>query len=157
MKKIISIFFVSASLIGCASIESTVAKAYVPSNESQLSLSVKKDSGVSIPSEQGQLLENQIREGLSKNGLTVSNEINSQHSVIVIIHTFKMRADGARLFVGILAGCDDINSTVIVTDKLSGKEIGNAKISINECAAWGVASQVITKFTDGVVAYLTNK
>lgn len=157
MKKIISIFFVAVLSFGCASIDSTVSKAYVPGNRSQLALSIKQESGVSIPSEQKQLLEKQIREGLSQKGLLASDENNSQHSVIVNIHTFRMRDDAARLTVGIMAGCDNISSTVVVTDKITGKEIGNARISIKECAAWGVASQVITKYTDGVVAYLTNK
>lgn len=157
MRKIIAIFLVSVSSFGCASIDSKVSKAYVQGNSSPLSISFKQDARVSIPSEQKQLLENQIREGLSQNGLLASDENDSRHSVIVNIHTFRMRDDAARLAVGIMAGCDNIGSTVIVTDKITGKEIGNAKISIKECAAWGIASQVITKYTDGVVAYLTNK
>lgn len=166
MRKIIAIFLLSVSSFGCASIDSRVSKAYVQGNGSLLSISFMQDAGVSIPSEQKQLLVNQIREGLSQNGLLATEATeateatdgnNSQHSVIVNIHTFRMRGDAARLTVGIMAGCDNISSTVIVTDKITGKEIGNAKVSIKECAAWGVASQVITKYTDGVVAYLTNK
>jgi uncharacterized protein YceK len=157
MRKIIAIFLLSVSSFGCASIDSRVSKTYVQGNGSQLSISFMEDAGVSVPSEQKQLLVNQIREGLSQNGLLATDENNSQHSVIVNIHTFRMRDDAARLAVGIMAGCDNIRSTVIVTDKITGKEIGNAKVSIKECAAWGVASQVITKYTDGVVAYLTNK
>lgn len=157
MRKIIAIFLLSVSSFGCASIDSRVSKAYVQGNGSQLSISFMQDAGASIPSEQKQLLVNQIREGLSQKGLLATDENNSQHSVIVNIHTFRMRNDAARLAVGIMAGCDYIRSTVIVTDKITGKEVGNAKVSIKECAAWGVASQVIKKYTDGVVAYLTNK
>lgn len=68
-----------------------------------------------------------------------------------------MRDDAARLLVGIMAGCDNIASTVIVTDKVTHEELGRSQISIKECGAWGVASQVIKKYTDGVVAYLSNK
>ena len=157
MRKIIAIFLLSVSSFGCASIDSIVSKAYVQGNGSQLSISFIQDAGVSIPSEQKQLLVNQIREGLSQKGLLATDENNSQHSVSVNIHTFRMRDDAARLAVGIMAGCDNIGSTIIVTDKITGKEIGNAKVSIKECAAWGVASQVIKKYTDGVVVYLTNK
>lgn len=157
MKKIITTFLITASLFGCASVNTNVSKTYVSDNGSKASLSIKKDSGVTIPADQEQLLEKQIREGLIQKGILAADDKSSQHSVIVNIHAFKMRNDASRLFAGALAGCDDINSTITVTDKISGKEIGNSQISINECAAWGVASQVIKKYTDGVVAYLTNK
>jgi len=156
MKKIIAIF-VAVSLYGCASVDSQVSKSFVPRNGNKLSLTIKNDSGVSIPVDQYQLLETQIREGLSQNGLLAAHEKNSQYAVIVNLHTFKLRSDASRLTVGILAGCDNINSTVIVNDKITNEEIGNSQISIKECGAWGVASQVIKKYTDGVVTYLSNK
>ena len=157
MKNILSIIAIAGLVVGCASTKSTVSKAYTSSKESQLSISVQKSSDVSIPDEQYQLLESQIKNGLAANGLLASGEQNSQHSVTVEIHSFRMRDDAARLTVGIMAGCDNIVSTVVVTDKVTREELGRSQVSIKECAAWGVASQVIKKYTDGVVAYLSKK
>lgn len=157
MKKVFAILVISAFLHGCASTKSTVTKAYTPAKDDQLSIHIEKPSNVSIPLDQSQLLESQIRNGLAGKGLLASSPDDSQHSVTVKIHSFRMRDDAARLTVGIMAGCDNIASTVTVTDKVTKEELGSSQISIKECAAWGVASQVITKYTDGVVAYLSNK
>lgn len=156
MKKLFVMLMLSTFLIGCASTKSTVSKDYQPSKSSPLSLTIKKNPNVNIPSVQYDLLESQIRDGLTSNGLLASKEDDSSHSVEIYIHNFKMRDDVDRLVVGIIAGCDNISSTVIVTDKHTKKEIGNSSISIEECAAWGVASQVIKKYTNGVIAFLSD-
>jgi type IV pilus biogenesis protein CpaD/CtpE len=157
MKKVIIISVLAAILIGCANTKSTVSKAYMSDSKSKISLTINKEAGVSIPEGQYQLLESQIKEGLMTNGILASGKESAQHSVVVNLHAFRMRSDAARLTVGIFSGCDNVNSTVVVTDKSTGEKIGDSKISIKECAAWGVASQVIKKYTDGVVAYLINK
>jgi len=145
------------TLFGCASTKSTISKSYVTNHEAKVSLTIDKNSGVSIPAGQYHLLESQIRSGLAERGVLASNGELAQHSAVVNLHSFRMRDDAARLTVGILAGCDSITSTVVVIDKSTFDEVGNSKISIKECAAWGVADQVIKKYTDGVVAFLSGK
>ena len=157
MNKIIAVSILSIFLLGCASTKSTVVKRYISSDESKISITIIKDVSVSVPDNQYQLIEDNITDGLKKNGLLASNQETSKHSAVVTLHSFRIRDDAARLAVGILAGCDNIISTVTVMDKLTNDEIGKSKISINECAAWGVSDQVITKYTNGVVEYLSNK
>jgi len=157
MKKAFAILAFSTALIGCASTKSIVAIEYKPETKQKLALAIQKSAAVTIPEEQYSLLETQIKSGLSQENLLVPDGDISRHTVTVQIHSFYLREDAARLTVGILAGCDNINSTVTVTDKLTNEKIGSSNISIEECAAWGVASQVITKYTDGVIAYLTDQ
>ena len=157
MKKIFLVVIFSIFIYGCASTKSKITKAYIPTEDGQLAIHIEKSLSVFIPPYQYQLLESQIRNGLAHNGLLALNEDKSQHSVTIKIDSFRMRDDSARLTVGIMAGCDNIKSTVVVMDKVTNEELGKSQISIKECAAWGVASQVITKYTDGVIAYLSNK
>ena len=35
--------------------------------------------------------------------------------------------------------------------------MGSANVAIKECAAWGVANQVIKKYADGVVSFIVGK
>jgi hypothetical protein len=65
-----------------------------------------------------------------------------------------MRPDAARLTVGIMAGCDNIKSKVSIIDPANNQKIGESEITIEECAAWGTSSQVIKKYSEGVVKYL---
>lgn len=156
MKQLMTIFILVSILFGCASTKSNVSKSYTASDESKLTLVLKKNEEVSIPQEQYQLIENQIKGGLSDKGLLAADELDSQHVVTVNLHSFRMREDAARLAAGIMAGCDNINSTVAITEKLTGNLMGSSTISIKECAAWGVAKQVITKYTNGVIEFLSN-
>ncbi|MEZ4527357.1 MAG: hypothetical protein R2941_15670 [Desulfobacterales bacterium] len=59
--------------------------------------------------------------------------------------------------VGIMAGCDNIKSNVTISDSAEKQKIGESEVSIDECDAWGVSSQVIKKFSEGVVKYLAGE
>ena len=157
MKKALVTLAIAISLVGCASTKSTVAIEYEPTTKQKLALSIEKGTAVAIPEDQYALLESQIKSGLTHQNLLSPDGEISRHSATVKIHSFYLRDDLARVAVGIMAGCDNIVSTVTVTDKLTNKTIGSSHISIEECAAWGVASQVITKYTEGVVAFLADK
>ncbi len=142
---------------GCASTKTIVLKSYTPKNESKISFSVNHNPGMSIPANQYQLIKSQIRENLDKSGVLASNTDTAQYSAVVNLNTFRIRHNATRLTAGVFAGCDNINSIVVVTDNSTHKKVGSSQISIKECAAWGVASQVIKKYTDGVVAYLSKR
>ncbi len=157
MKKYLGLALLSTMLFGCASANLNVSKPYITNKNAKLSLSISKDPGVLIPPKQFELIENQISEGLTQSGLLSSSEVRSEHTVTIDMRSFRMRDDAARLTVGILAGCDNINSLVTVTDTSTNEVVGKSEISIKECAAWGVAEQVIKKYTEGVVNYLSNK
>jgi len=61
---------------------------------------------------------------------------------------------------GILDFCnveDNIKSNVVVIDSATKQKIGESEIMIKECAAWGVSSQVIKAYSEGVVKYLAGE
>ena len=96
-------------------------------------------------------------DGSIQNDMLASSSDSAQYSAIVDIHAFRMRNDAARLTVGIMAGCDNISSTVSIKDNSSGARVGSANVAIKECAAWGVADQVMKKYADGVVSFIAGK
>ena len=157
MKKYLGLVLLLTMLFGCASANLNVSKPYISDKATKLSLSISKDPGVLIPEEQYQQIENEISQGLTQRGLLSPSGYEPKHCVTIDVHSFRMRSDGARLSVGILAGCDNINSLVTVTDTSTNEVVGKSEISIKECAAWGVAEQVIKKYTEGVINYLSNK
>jgi len=121
----------------------------------KLLVSIDKNPGLDIPEEQFNQIKAQIEQRLTQGGRLARKGDENYHSATVTITSFRMRPDAARLLVGAMAGCDNIKSNVSVVERDSGKELGSAEISIEECAAWGVADQVIGKYSDGVADYLT--
>lgn len=157
MIKGIAIAVLATTLIGCASTKSTVSRNHNLSPGNKVSLTIKEPSGNQIPAEQQAFLVNQIMDGLIQNDMLAPSPDSAQYSAIVDIHAFRMRSDAARLTVGMMAGCDNINSTVSIKDNSSGARVGSANVAIKECAAWGVANQVIKKYADGVVSFIAGK
>lgn len=157
MKKAFLIVLVAACLAGCATTKSNVSMEYASDEGRLLSVSIEKGEDIVIADDQYAYLESSIKNSLSKKNLLAYEGYKPEHIVTVKIHSYRMRDDAARLAVGIMAGCDNIKSTVVVTDAFSKEKLGSSEISISECAAWGVANQVIEKYAQGVVAYLAGK
>lgn len=155
MKKL-SILFISLALLGCATAKSTSSLDYAASSENKLSFTLNKTPGAIVPAEDFQLIKTQIETGLRDSNLLATNQEKSSHSAIVTIQSYRMRDDAARLTVGILAGCDSIRSDVVVIENSLNTELGRSHVSMKECAAWGVANQVIEEYTEGVIDFLTN-
>ena len=154
MKKIPVLVLLSVILSACANAKLSVIEPYTSSKDRKLSFVIEKNSNINIPNEQFSLMESVIKQGLEKNSL-LSVEGNSNHSVKIDITEYRMRKDAARLIVGIAAGCDKVNSVVTVVDNETGEEIGKSNVRINECASWGVAAQVVTKYANAVVKFLS--
>lgn len=154
MKTIFFIVLGISILGGCATAKSNIVKPYAANNNAKLSILIEKNSRIAIPIDQYNLLESAIKEGLQQKQLLTSID-DSNHSVNVNITAYRMRDNAARLTAGAMAGCDTINSVVTVVDNASGEVIGESNIRISECAAWGVAAQVIKKYAKGVVSFLS--
>ncbi len=154
MKKISTLVLTMAVLSGCATTKLSVIELYKPNKDEKLTFTIEKGTNVNIPSVQLSLMESVIKRGLQDNSLLAA-EGNSNHSAKINITEYRMRDDAARLIVGILAGCDKVNSVVTVVNNETGEELGKSNIRINECAAWGVAEQVVTKYANGVVKFLS--
>lgn len=157
MKKLIACLLFALALYGCASVKSNSLIPYEANNEAKLSIVINKKDGVDIPDSELEQIKYRIQEGLSQRGLLASRDEESHRTAEIIITSFRMRADSARLVVGMFAGCDNIKSNVTVLDNTRHQELGKAEIKIEECAAWGISDQVIGKYSKGVVAYLAGE
>ncbi|MDQ7062553.1 MAG: hypothetical protein Q9M43_16125 [Sulfurimonas sp.] len=138
-------------LSGCAT--NTVVVPYKNDIKKSLKISLLKDSNVTISKQVLTSINEQVKNGLIKRNLLYSNETDF-NNVEIRLTSYRMRPDAARLTVGILAGCDNIKSDIIIKNN-ENIIIGQSKIEFKECAAWGVSSQVITAYSKEVIKYLT--
>ena len=143
-------------LSGCGA-KSNVITPYQFDSDITLEFSLSKKDGIEIPDDVFETIQKQIHEGLLAQNLLANNGNNNSHKAEILITSYRMRPDAARLLVGIMAGCDNIKSNVVVTDVKTKEKIGESEIMIEECAAWGVQSQVIAAYSEGVVNYLAGK
>jgi hypothetical protein len=143
-------------LNGCGA-KSNVIKPYQFDSNLKLDFSLSHEEQIEIPDEVIETIQKQIQEGLSQQNLLAAKTGENFREAEIHITSYRMRPDAARLLVGIMAGCDNIKSNVVVKDSGSKEKIGESEIMIEECAAWGVQSQVIAAYSEGVVNYLAGK
>ena len=155
MKKWLAVISVGVLLVGCGT-KTHIVEPYVFDKNLKLDLELKKEDGVNIPDEILATMKQQIRDGLAKNNLLASSTTNANHAEVTIF-AYRMRPNAARLLAGAMAGCDNINSQVVVKDTSNQKIIGHSTVQMRVCNAWGVSSQVISSFSEGVVNYLSGK
>ncbi len=154
--KLIAIGAIAVVMTGCGS-STKVIKPYQANSKDKLYVSVTKTNTATVPNDVLRTIEKQVKVDLAEKNLLAANINQSSQKVKIVISSYRMRPDAARLTVGIMAGCDNINSTVIVTNRKTNKIVGESKVDIKECAAWGVSSQVIASYSKGVSKYLLEK
>ena len=154
--KLIYITFFALLLSGCGATSNVLLK-YQPDPNYKLNYSLLSSPQVEVPDEVLNTMRSQIQKGLSEQNLLASKEDNKFHIADILITHYRMRPDWARLIVGGMAGCDKINSKVTIVDSNTKKTVGEAEFESNECAGWGVSSQVIEAHTKKIVDYLSGK
>lgn len=141
---------------GCGATSNVIQK-YQPDKTYKLNYYLSAAPQVEVPDEVLKTMQNQIQKNLSEQNLLTSEVDNKFHKADILITHYRMRHDAARLLVGIMAGCDKINSKVTILDSDTKKIVGEAEFESNECAAWGIASQVVKAHVDKIANYLSGK
>ena len=157
IKKRIGLAFLCLFVCGCGAAISKSITPYQFDAGTKLNLALSKGAEVKIPEETFETIKSQIAQGLSERHLLAATTNDNSRKAEINITSYQMRSDAARLTVGIVAGCDNIKSNVTVFDTAANQKIGESEITIEECAAWGVSSQVIKKYCDGVVKFLAGE
>ena len=121
----------------------------------KLKFSLSKEASVDIPEEILDTIKSQIQEGLSGCNILAATTDNNSRKAEIIITYYRMRPIAARLMVGIMAGCDNIKSNVVIIDPANKQKIGESEITIEECDSWGISSWIIKKYSEVVVKYLS--
>jgi hypothetical protein len=104
---------------------------------------------------------------VSEKGMSIfKNRIESQlkqkrlykeNSNIVIEITFDnyyMRPGAARALIGVMAGVDNITTTVVIKD--NNKIVGEFRVISKNATAWGSANSLIEQHADKIIAYLVS-
>jgi len=149
---VLIVFFLS----GCGA-TSTIIQKYQPDRTDKLNYSVSVAPQVEVPDEVLKSMQSQLQKSLSEQNLLAAAVDDKFHKADILITHYRMRPDAARLLVGMMAGCDKITSKVTIVDSNTKKTIGEAEFESNECAAWGVASQVIRAHMEKISNYLSGK
>lgn len=157
IKKWLALALFCLFLCGCGAAKSKLITPYQFNSSFKLNFSLSKKETVEIPEEILETIKKQIQEGLSERNLLATTTDDNFRKAEIVITSYRMRPDAARLTVGIMAGCDNIKSNVAVIDSATKQKIGESEIIIKECAAWGVSSQVIKTYSEGVVKYLAGE
>ena len=157
IKKLLCLTLVSLFFCGCGAAKFKSITPYQFDRGFKLNVSLSKEATIDIPEEVLDTIKNQVQEGLSERNLLATTTDDKSRKAEIHITSYRMRPDAARLIVGIMAGCDNIESNVAIIDSSNEQKIGESEIKIEECAAWGVSSQVIKKYSEGVVKYLSGK
>lgn len=154
MKNALAIFLVaSAALLGgCAGTSATIQSEYrvAPGEKLKLQLNTPptaSEEGVGI-------LRERLNSQLDANGLLAASGAGTNRAIEVNVTNYYMRHGAARALVGIMAGSDNIQSTVKIKDLASGKVLSEFKVESKNPSAWGSSKGLIQNHADKIVATL---
>jgi len=140
-------------LVGCAGTSATVKSEYrlVQGEKVKLQLSTP-----STASEEGvSIFRDRLTSQLSSRGLLAGASDGSNRTLEVTVNNYYMRHGAARAMVGIMAGTDNIQSTIKVKDQATGKALSEFTVESKNPTAWGTARGLIEEHADEIVATLT--
>jgi uncharacterized protein YcfL len=139
-------------LSGCST-TMQITKPYTPRQDSLLEYKIYLNATIS---QDGlEILRSRIEQQLRAKGRLANKPADAQEKVEINITNYKMRGDTARVMLGIFAGTDNMQSTIIVKDKKLNKIISEFKIESGNSTAWGTSRGMIEDHADKIVNYLT--
>ena len=79
---------------------------------------------------------------------------NSNKVIEITFNNYYVRHGATRAMVGVMAGVDNITSTVVIKDKDNNKILGEFRVISKNATAWGSANSLIELHADKIIAYL---
>ena len=135
-----------------------ITKPYTPRQDSLLEYKIYQSATIdesSLISQDGlEILRSRIEQQLRAKGRLANKPADAQEKVEINITRYKMRSDTERILLGILAGTDNMRSTIIIKDKKLNKIISEFKIKSSNSSAWGTSRGMIEDHADKIVNYL---
>lgn len=154
MQKFVASILIAASslLAGCAGTAAIVQSEYRLAQGEKLKLQL---TAPPTASEEGvTILRERLTSQLSSNGLLATASDASARTIEVTVTNYRMRHGATRAMVGIMAGADNIQSTVKVKDQASDKVLSEFTVESKNPSAWGTSRGLIEEHADKVVATL---
>jgi len=153
MRKLIISFLITSALFitGC----STTARVQ---SDYKLVAGEKLDLKVSAPpsatQEALQIFNARLTSQLSNSGLLAGPSDSSVLVLDVEVTNYSMRHGAARAMLGILAGSDNIQSTVRIKDRSNGAVLSQFTVESSNSTAWGTSRGTIEDHADKIVETL---
>ncbi len=141
----------AAVLTGCAGTSALVKTPYKMVQGEQFNLQLNKTDNISA--EGLSILQNRLNDQLTANSLLAGNN-TAKRTVEVTITNYYMRHGAARALAGIMAGVDNIKSTVKVKDAATGQVLSEFNVESKNPTAWGTSKGLIEQHADKIVAIL---
>jgi hypothetical protein len=153
MKKLILQGLLVASLLltGCAGTKMSVQAPYQPTQGAALAYVVNPK--VEVSDEALGILRQRLDSQLRASGLLASSAGASKQVEISIVNYY-MRHGATRALVGVMAGADNMQSSVIVKDSTTQAVLGEFKVESSNPTAMGTSRGMIEDHADKIVAYL---
>jgi hypothetical protein len=156
MKRLILQSFLLASLLlsGCAGTAMRVQTAYQPASGDKLTYVVVPK--VEVSDEALSILRQQLDSKLQGSGLLAASPAEARKSVEISITNYYMRHGATRALVGVMAGADNMQSSVQVKDRKTQAVVGEFAVESKNPTAMGTSRGMIIEHADKIVEYLTS-
>ena len=154
MKSLVSVLLLAvASLVaGCAGTAASVKTEYRLAQGERLSLQVTAPP--TITDEGLQILKAKLTAQLTEASLLADASATSGRILDVTVTNYTMRHGAARALLGIMAGSDNIQSTVKVKDRVTGAVLSEFSVESKNPTAMGTSRGMIETHADTIVETL---
>ena len=139
-------------LVACAGASLRVDRPYQPSPGQKFTYEIVNKA--QVPAEGLGILEARLATQLTGSGLLTSRTDKSARTVEIVIENYYMRHGATRAMVGVMAGADNILSTVIVKEAGSGEVLARFQVQSSNPTALGTSRGLIEEHADKIVNYL---
>jgi len=154
MKRLLVQGVVVASLLlgGCAGTALRVQTAYQPTPGDKVTYAVVPK--VQVSEEALSILRQELESQLQGSGLLAANSGEARKNVEISITNYYMRHGATRALVGVMAGADNMQSSVQVRDKKSQAVVGEFFVESKNPTAMGTSRGMIVEHANKIVQYL---
>lgn len=147
MKRIL-VTIILMLLAGCAT-TAQIQSEYRLAQGEKLKLQVTAPP--SATEEALQIFNERLATQLSSNGLLAGPSDASARNLEVSVTNYTMRHGAARAMLGIMAGSDNMQSTVKIKDQATGSVLSEFTVESTNSTAWGTSKGMIEDHADKIV------
>lgn len=154
MQKLLLTLFIAPYMLlaGCAGTAARVQTEYRLAQGEKLKLEL---TAPPTATEEGlQILRERLTMQLSNSGLLAPASDGSARTVEVLVTNYSLRHGAARAMFGIMAGTDNLQSTVKIKDQVTGKALSEFVVESKNPTAWGTSRGLIEEHADQIVETL---
>ena len=141
--------FINSGTLPGTGTELTTLEEFQPKGTEKFSYELK--DWYKIPETERDVFENRLETML------IEKNIFGAGSNLVLEITFEeyfVRDASSRLLAGVLAGIDNITTSVIIKNKENGEVLGRFKAISKNATAWGSKNSLIEQHADKIVSFL---